>query len=62
MQVCGDFEKASVEIKRGFDSVTSRINTSHDSLEEGIKVTNTILENFGMGENENSVDIPSLLT
>ena len=33
VQVCGDFEKTSVEIKRGFDSVTSRINTSHESLE-----------------------------
>ena len=43
---------------RGFESVTSRINTTYDSLEEGIAVTNTTLENFSMGEGENAVDIP----
>ena len=52
------FEKKSVDFMRGFESVTSRINTAYDSLEEGINVTNTTLENFGMGEGENVVDIP----
>ena len=60
-KVGGDFEKKNMEIKKGFESVTSRIDTSHDALEEGIAVTNSVLENFGFGENENGVDLPSLL-
>ena len=56
-----DFDKKTLEFKKGFESVTSRIDTSHDALEEGIAVTNSVLENFGMGEGENGVDIPSLL-
>ena len=52
------FERKTVDIMRGFESVTSRINTTYDSLEDGITVTNTTLENFGMGEGENVVDIP----
>ena len=60
-QVGGDFGKQAQELKKGFENVTSRIDTSHDALEEGIAVTNSTLENFGLGENENGVDIPSLL-
>ena len=40
------FEESSVVCEKRFQSVTSRINTSFDSLEEGITTNNSILDFF----------------
>ena len=43
------------------EGVSSRIDTSHDSLSEGVSTTNDILSNFGMAEDENGLDIPACI-
>ena len=51
----------TVALGTKLEGVASRIDTSLDSLSEGVSTTNDVLGNFGMAEDENSVDIPACI-
>ena len=52
----------SVELGKGIDAVSSRLDTVHDSISETVTATRDVLENFGMTESDDdAVDIPASL-
>ena len=56
-----ELNTAVTDLPNLLEGMSSRFDTSHDSLSEGVSTTNDILNNFGMAEDENALNIPACI-